>query len=1236
MTKKLFTAIAIFFSAGASFAQNFDNLKPDPALIEEAKKAATRASGGLPNQAVQIDAQGNVVLDANGNPVQVKKSAGTVGSDLRYFNNITGVEGVSQDSNPARSGRTAQATIKLNQFFDISCKAIQTVEYRSVSSLGLALSPCTFENSSVSTIPVKLCDKFLKAGVCDSIEDYTVDAVLRNGSFTNINGSQFGLGCDANQNCRISVKGSYTAGGNDASLKQQAANVASESTLVGSMGKIVSDGTYSREFSQNTKTLLDCGKLNENAANTGEYYNCDGTRAEAVVTSKTSENKAECSKPPVCLKESTSSFNFKKSCVRTFPLTERTSSFKYDKTLTCTISRGDESSDSCIEVVQEEDLEKGLEKITRDNREGYSKVGESSESCSKSVEKEDGSSSCVQWTKSEFYVDLSSKSNPKIETFPSAIGGACDVDPNSSTRDFRCPSNNWFGRTLPPDQCIVEFETDGDDTDAGFRLFDYTNKPGCGICLEPNVGETCYGTSNPNEFEIENGADQPDSCQQMDLAGCSLESSSAIAFSGEDSTGLVIAQEEVYSCSNSSTQCVQWSSSADNPECSSVSTLGLDQARTNAPAADASLNDALVSAALTDGFAQGMDSSKPLKGTRKTCRFKWMGICFLYGDEQFNVPVPLLFEGEDMRCKRPVSLGGVVQKNCCRTNLERPKEGNIIQGGCNMEHVKLAAARRSSYAHYIGDYCSRRLPWPLKTCIERKQTYCVFPGILPKLIHQQGRSQLAKMLSSSSNASIQRQNTSFSYYSPSEQGSWSPVISVNGVSVSAWQWPSYCADPEKAAEKLLLDNSAKLCPGVVTTWFAACDATKGCGALPSEPEDGAIDWTLTQIDPLSNSTTAVSKYASVTGACSPSSEQCTYQISAWPVGIGGKAIVSKELIWQFYGDGSTIEDENVDPYTYQMNNVGDLMFKLYSIKGVVGSELPANVLISLSTDGGQNWKFVELPTTSLENNSLTIPGTDVTITGSCEKMTSICSFKATATATVTAKSWGGPKGPDCSGFTAGQLAIMDFSKMDLSEWTSSVIKKIGNGADPAQMAEQATVQVQQFNAAFQQGKVAATPPVASNFAKVLPAEGFGPFTATLSVSGMWPEYTESPDIPTEKVTSVRVNWGDCTVEQSMPRHTEGDGFRMRHEYKVPNHSSHGCLKLNGSDKLQRNISHEITLKIQTVDKAGAPKSYTRKLYVENAWSRFPGADSNNVMEPLKVEKETPQGQSPLPPGAISP
>ena len=53
-----------------------------------------------------------------------------------------------------------------------------------------------------------------------------------------------------------------------------------------------------------------------------------------------------------------------------------------------------------------------------------------------------------------------------------------------------------------------------------------------------------------------------------------------------------------------------------------------------------------------------------------------------------------------------------------------------------------------------------------------------------------------------------------------------------------------------------------------------------------------------------------------------------------------------------------------------------------------------------------------------------------------------------------ARSWGGPKSPDCSGFTVAQLQSLDFSRMDLSEFYAEIAPKLPDIGPLRQQAQQ--------------------------------------------------------------------------------------------------------------------------------------------------------------------------------------
>lgn len=1232
--KRLFNSLApflLFLVEGVALANTgvVPSYVPsaDSALIEQAKRDAAREGGVLGTQTFKIDAQGNPVLGADGEPVMQGLSPESMKESLRMFQKDTGLEGVDPTSSPSSASKTGKASLRVNQAFDFSCndKINENILY-GAGALAFKVAACQPNASKgVGKVSFRICDNPANGGSCGADSDFDDTVAVTANTYGSYKGLELGLGCDAKTldtaKCRMTVKGAYVIGGSDESMKADAGAAGSNSTIIQGLSNVVNSGDSSRLHNEVGNMLVDCQQLNADGANTGQYKSCNGEQTVAVATA---QNNGTCGTAKQCLSESISTTNFTKTCVRTFPLTERTTKSEYPYTQSCLIktfsaSKYGTNSSSC------------------GSNSGYTKVGETTAVCVQ----EDYSAPlppagsnkplppkvCVAWEKTAYWVNLTNFRQLSKTDSPYVGTNTCD---NTESRLVQCDSE-WFGRTRDLNDCTVSFQLTPGETIQGGLDFLSPGGAGCGFCLRPTVRQTCRAAS-PLQTTSGNAGnadvDPTDTCAGMDLAGCTFSGATPLDLTGDNGSGLVAAQRESWACVKKVAECVKWSAGSNDASCLSQNmAMGTDSLNFANPADTGSLNNALVAAALVDGTAKGVEDcvrqDEAEGGDKRLCK----------GDE--HQKVPLIFVGEALKCKRPVgAIGSVVAKNCCRTDLQRPKKGVLTQAGCDMNETKLAAARRSSYAHYVGDYCSKKLPWPFKTCIERKQSYCVFQGILPRIVHEQGREQLAAMTSSSVNASVQETTTTFGYHDAGG-GGWSTPVEVNGVKVTAWKWPSYCSDPGKAAEMRVTNPSAFECPSVVATWFAACDKQGGCGPLPSEPEEGSLDWTLRPVDSLVNKTAAISKYAVVTGACAPSSQQCTYKVGAWPVGIGGKAVVTKDLNWALFSESVQGQTSAVGANVFQMNNVGDLMFKMYPTKGTLGAPAPSTVPLAFSRDGGQTWVDVQLPTTSLKTSDMALPGgTDVRITGSCDSASNMCSYRVTGSVTVTAKSWGSAENPDCSGFTAGQLAVMDFSKMDLSEWLATIMDKAG-AANPTAMAANANKQFQDFSSLFQQGKVKGDAPVMANFARVVPPEGFGPFDARLAVSGIWPEPTGDAAADTEKVTRVEVDWGDCSpIEQLSPvASSEGTGFRGLHRYEVPDADKHNCLKTGAGDNLERNISHKIVLKAYTTKNASG---YTRNLSVENAWAKFPGGNSNNDVVKKETEVLAPGVGIPQPPQVVRP
>jgi hypothetical protein len=564
--------------------------------------------------------------------------------------------------------------------------------------------------------------------------------------------------------------------------------------------------------------------------------------------------------------------------------------------------------------------------------------------------------------------------------------------------------------------------------------------------------------------------------------------------------------------------------------------------------------------------------------------------------------VPRIFGGADSRCEKPVGFfGDTLDNDCCRLDLDRPG-GSKAGNKCSLAEAKLATARRANFTVYIGDYCSKKSGFgPFKRCSKQTQTYCEFRGLLPRIIQQQGRDQLARLATSAASGTVEKTKLTFNFYEG--KGGWATPTNINGVVLTPWQYPAYCANPDKAAEVLSSDPNAKECPLALTQWFASCENPQGCGNLPPAPEFGSERWVLSTVNPLKNITTAVSRYAMVTGACDPASTACKYEVAAWPAGIGGKAIASKELSFPLYAT----QEQTAKPLSgipQDITAMGDYIFRPVSVPGVAPTNgaIPGTVRMDYSLDGGKTFKQMNVPT-KIQGTDFSVPdASDVRITGGCDAATNLCTYTTTGTVTVTAKPWGVPQAPDCTGFTLGQLAVLDFSQMDLSEWIASITNKV-QGTDTANLTKTATSRTQQMLDARQAGNatVTASNPQALRAAKISPAEEFGPFTATLRVSGNYPVYFDDPALNTDPVTHVDVDWGDCTIPESLAPSNEyvnglpSSGFIARHQYASPDNVAAAC----GGGK--NAIEHKVKVRIYA--KSGM---HDLTLKVINTWNTYTG------------------------------
>lgn len=1142
---------------------------PSAAQISEAMQEGKAIAQEAANAAKNVGLQAND--DGSATPVGASNESLSMESKLKYVQSVTGVGDVVQTANPGR-GMVAGGGASIEGSKDVSCKLARG-SFFMIAGVEFMFSGCDTSEGQPKVLNAKVCALALKGDSCSDGTGRDFGPVtLKNGEYMEKDGINYGLGCNAEGACRVHVSGSYAVQGSGEQLTKQAKdNRAAESenslsasltnTLlseeIGYSDQVLETGTEMQTCFQNSARSVQAG---------GPPLKCDGSAAEGVDgilkgASTTGERPAICDQPAKCLQYKTTTSTHTKSCARTFPLTVRSSTLHYEQLLTCTISEGD---NTCTPEEGEDDPRAGL-----------TQVGEETVCLE---EGDDGG--CKKEESKIYYIDMRSEAVRVLResASPSPVSKTNPTcDDSRVGKNSTCDGGDWFGRTVSDNECVVLYkDEDGNPT---VEQLSFAEKEGCGVCVTPTVHQTCYGEPSP--------VDEEDSCDAADLRGCYLipGQTKAASFSHGDGTGLVISQEDTYECHTERRICAKFEEKPAECQAASPETLVDFSDLINVAESANSFGNAMAQAAVLDGIAKGLQDSN-------------------------NPTFPLIFNGEDLRCSRPTGgIGGLLTKNCCRTDLQRPKKGNLIQKGCGDDEVKLAASRRASTAVYVGEYCSKKMKFP-KKCLRITQTYCAFQGTLARIIHEQGRTQLAQLVNSSSAATTKKSPMNFNYYSNKPTGEWTEPVMTNGVTTRAWQYPSYCRSPEATARAYEQNQEAPDCPASLELWIAACDVPTGCGEPPGPPEEGAVSWGLQSVNPLKSVTTAVSRYAVVNGACDPSTEKCAYTVTAWPAGVGGKVTVARDINFELYSTVPTPEGVPLQPV---LGNAADIMYRAYSIEGSIQESAPATVRIDFSTDGGQKWQTESIPT-NLNNKEIVIPGTDVTLTGGCSATANACNFRMTGTSVVRQKPWGSAQRPDCTGFTPGQIGAMDFGRMDLSEWIDEVVTKASSQAETmnstlaaSAIKNQLAIYTSPDISGNSSAQLTGKRPSINVFAIATPGEGYGPFNATIKTAGRFPFKPEDPTSG-EPVLNVTVDWGDCSEKEYMTHIDTYDGqpangFTLAHRYLAPNADKHYTCGIGREDT----VHHSVALTVHTPS-----GQHVVSLEVVNSWNSVSGKATGNI------------------------
>lgn len=1074
------------------------------------------------------------VIDAEGRIVPGQSSGAALNSGQGLQDGmrlLQGMTGIEGVDNLQGAGQSGLtgATARMTGSADFNCQ-FERGARKSVAGVLVRLDACVLAPGSQRVVSVSL-------GVCEAAldgaqctaADFAAKSGIPANTYVEFDRTRVGVGCS---DSRAVCRVTVTA---SYSIATSGATLASQSQQKAATleGKTLADGFKAAYTSEAfSEKYVEEGARLKDCIDGNEASAADGTvrTCDGKQTVET-RPKASCAETRTCARTVESVSEFTRSCVRTFPLTtwHCNKEMETRECLVTTVVATGERSSSC----EDADIVGGELVATVDEECIDTNAGGD---CLKKQAREQYVFPDKVTTVGECYaapMPLAGPYSPSI----CAQGRPEDVE-------VQCASDGWFGRTLPDSECV------GSD---GLPL-DFRNKAGCGVCIKQEVGQTCYA-QQPNSAAA-------DTCGTgEDFAGCALSEAAPESVV----SGLVISQRETYTCKQTQSQCVEWTQSVD---CQGDDlTWGTDRGPGTGYSDTGTMSQALAQAGVLNAIQQSVNEGGDTQAIR-------------------------IFSGKDSRCRQPVGFLKFLSNDCCRISLERPGGSRPLHE-CSAADVELAAARRSNFTVYIGDYCSSKSGLT-RRCRARTQTYCAFPGLLPRIVQEQGRAQLAQMVGSSADAQVQTASLRFKYYA--DTAGWGSPVTVNGVTVVPWQQSKACAVLPGSDTGSRPENCGNL-----TLWVAVCERPQGCsrnpGAgldLPAVPEIGSQYWLIAEVNPLRNVTTVVSRYATVKGACDTASGECRYEVSAWPAGVGGKAILARLLSFPVQESSSAQGNQTV--------MLGDYMLRGLSLQSGASTTtaLPATMQLRFSSNAGATWSTITVP--SVIDGEIAVPGTDVRIAGGCQAAANLCEYRVVAPVSVAMKPWGSAQAPDCSGFTMSQVSVLDFSKMDLSEWLRSVSAKITDGALGG-LAATATRQAQAFGDVLRSGNVRSSPPMQQKTAVVSPVQGFGPFTATVSVSGFYPYAKGNPDEDRDPVYRVEVDWGDCTETTvadpvgGTSGGAAGSGFQARHVYPSPDKVL--CSPREGS------IDHIV--KVTIYAQSGV---YVEQLTVRNAWRSFadPGSE----------------------------
>lgn len=310
-----------------------------------------------------------------------------------------------------------------------------------------------------------------------------------------------------------------------------------------------------------------------------------------------------------------------------------------------------------------------------------------------------------------------------------------------------------------------------------------------GRCVEQTEQFLCENASVPRCLDEDN---------------CTLESTRRTSV---QSNGVALSQEQTYVCTNETRSCAEVS---EISECVSPNAWGWDQLhhRSTMAVGLGEFNQAL---AKLDGIKKGLNQNDlyifsgqdlrcryPIGNFLNTAIIGSLSMAAYIGSGGLALPAlatTASFINDAINSK----LFGV---NCCKDHVIEGSDAWYKLGSCTADEVKLSVARQKGLYEYIGEYCSKKGGFPIRQCVQRTRTFCVFDDMLALVVNKQGRAQLDQIAAADPTSAILVPEQSFELFGPltskhkysgvMNNGSWQFLVKQGGSQLWYWRYPGYC------------------------------------------------------------------------------------------------------------------------------------------------------------------------------------------------------------------------------------------------------------------------------------------------------------------------------------------------------------------------------------------------------------------------------------------------------------